>query len=557
MPANKERILLVESDPEISDLIARQVLKPMGYQVRVIGAAATAIQDAVRLSPDVILLSLNLPGLSGKDLLVALASQGIDTPIIVIAEQGMEGDVIQAFRLGASDYLHWPVREAEVLSAVERALKQVRARREREQLARQLEKTNQELQRRVRELTTIFSIGKAVISVTDQRLLFEKIVEGAVYVAEAERGWLLLRQDSSKTFLLSACQNMPKSVSVRVGEPWDDGISSLVALSGETLAIHGTPLKRFKVAQLGRAALVAPVKVQKEVVGLLVVMRAAEQAFSPSNQTLVEALCDYASISLVNARLFEALEQRAQSLQQAVERSKQGERVKAQILRNVSQRVRKPIDKAAEMLHTKFSPESNNLPADQAQALKTVQEQLDELRQIGEALSALEKASSAQEMTTFNLVDLARQALKRFLPQANQAAITLQNDLPKTPHLVSADIHQISQVLDALLSNALSFCSANGTVSLHLAQHPDATVVVAIQDTGPGIPAKQQEHIFDPFYQMPDENAPAVGLGIGLALAKEIVRAHGGKMWLKSQPGQGSTFYFSLRAPQSETNHQT
>ncbi|MBN1666695.1 MAG: response regulator, partial [Anaerolineales bacterium] len=335
MPAPKERILLVESDPEISDLIARQVLKPMGYQVRVIGAAPTAIQESVRLSPDVILLNLNLPGLSGKDLLVALASQGINTPIIVIAEQGMEWDVIQAFRLGASDYLRWPVREAEVLSAVERALKQVRARREREQLARQLEKTNQELQRRVRELTTIFSIGKAVTSVTDQSLLFEKIVEGAVYVAEGERGWLLLRQGNSKTFVLSACQNMPKTVTARLGEAWDDGISSLVALSGEPLVIHGAPLKRFKIAQLGQAALVVPVKVQKEVVGLLVVMRAAAEGFSPSNQAMVEALSDYASISLVNARLFDALEQRAQTLQQAVERSKQSERLKAQIVRNV------------------------------------------------------------------------------------------------------------------------------------------------------------------------------------------------------------------------------
>ena len=196
MKTPRERILLVESDPEICDLIARQTLQPMGYQVEVAGAAAQAIQRALRLAPDVILASLALPGLSAKDLLVALSSQGVDVPVIVIAGKGMEGDVIQAFRLGASDYLNAPIREAEVVTVVERALKQVRARREREELARQLRDTNQELQSRVRELTTIFAIGKAVISITNQRKLLDQILEGGVYVTEADMGWLLLREEN-------------------------------------------------------------------------------------------------------------------------------------------------------------------------------------------------------------------------------------------------------------------------------------------------------------------------------------------------------------------------
>ncbi len=212
MAVSEERILLVESDPEISDLISRQALKPLGYQVRVVGDATMAIREAIQISPDVVMVNMNLPGLSGKDLMVALSSQGIETPVIVIAEEGMEGDVIQAFRLGASDYLTWPVREAEVVSAVERALGQVRARHERERLSQQLEKTNSELQRRVRELTTIFGIGKAVTSITDRRMLFDKLIDGGVFVAGAEKGWLLLRHGESKVFTLNACKNMPKSI---------------------------------------------------------------------------------------------------------------------------------------------------------------------------------------------------------------------------------------------------------------------------------------------------------------------------------------------------------
>ena len=77
----RERILLVEDDPEISDLIARQTLKSLGYQVEVVKTASTAIQQAARFAPDMIIANLNLRGLSGKDLLVALDSQGLDVPV--------------------------------------------------------------------------------------------------------------------------------------------------------------------------------------------------------------------------------------------------------------------------------------------------------------------------------------------------------------------------------------------------------------------------------------------------------------------------------------------
>ena len=343
MSTPTERILLVESDPEISDLIARQALQPLGYRVKVIADATRAIQDAAKLGPDVMIVNLNLPGLSGKDLLVALASQGIQMPIIVVAEQGMEADVIQAFRLGASDYLRWPIRETEVVSAVERALKQVRAGREREHLARQVRKTNEELQNRVRELTTILSIGKVVTSTTDRRALFDKLMEGAVFISQADKGWLLLRENGGKNLVLSSQRNLPKSIAKKQGQPWDDGISSLVALSGETLAIHGEPLKRFKVSRLGHSVLVVPVKAHKEVLGILVVVREAARPFDAGNQKLLEALADYASISLVNVSLFQAVEERALSLQRMSEVSHKNEQFIADLLKHVAQELQAPL----------------------------------------------------------------------------------------------------------------------------------------------------------------------------------------------------------------------
>jgi two-component system NtrC family sensor kinase len=307
-----ERILLVESNPDISNLIARSILRPLGYHVKIVNAAAPAIQEAADFAPDVILADLDLPDLSGKDLLIALSSQGIGVPIIVIAGEGMEHDVVQAFRLGAADCLSWPAREAEVLSSVERVIKQVRNQRESERLTRQLNRTNRDLQTRVRELTTIFAIGKSVVSTMDKRSLFNKIIEAALYLAEADRAWLLIREEENKAFILRAAQNVPASVIEKINHPWDDGLSSLAVLSGESLSIHGDPLRRFKTYQLGQAALVVPVRVNHEVLGLLVVMRSEAKPFTNSQQTLLESLGDYASIALVNARLFKGLEKKVQ-----------------------------------------------------------------------------------------------------------------------------------------------------------------------------------------------------------------------------------------------------
>ena len=243
MPSAGDRILLVENDPEISDLIARQTLKSVGYQVAVVPDSSSAIKSALQTPPDLIIADLNLPGLSAKDLLYALTSQGVDTPLLVIANKGQEHDIIQAFRLGAADYILWPSRDAEVLAAVERVLKRVHNIRENQRLDLQVSEINQELQRKVRELTAIINIGKAVISITDQRFLFQKIVDGAAQVADAKIAWLLVRDQASKAFLLVSYRGLPDVWAKKLNMPLDDGVSSLVALSGETLSMAGDPLR--------------------------------------------------------------------------------------------------------------------------------------------------------------------------------------------------------------------------------------------------------------------------------------------------------------------------
>jgi len=318
----KERILVVEADAYSRDLIARQALGSLGYLVSTADSASAAIQKVFGMPPDVIVASQKLPDLSGKDLLVALTAQGLTTPFIIIADEGMEADVIQSFRLGATDFLFKPLREAEVVAAVERALSNVRAQRERDQLARRLEETNRDLKRKVQELTTISALGKAVTSVVSQQSLFQTIVDGAVEISQADRGYLLTREERKRRFLMRAALNLPKDLPAELNKPFEDQVSSLVALSGEALLLHGPAVERFTLRSLGRSFMVVPVKAQEEVIGLLVVIRKEEKPFTAEDRLLLQAVADFVAISLINARLFQALEERARKLQSALQEGK-------------------------------------------------------------------------------------------------------------------------------------------------------------------------------------------------------------------------------------------
>lgn len=162
--------------------------------------------------------------------------------------------------------------------------------------------------------------------------------------------------------------------------PLEDGISGLVALSGETLSISGEPLLKFRVANLGRAACAVPIKVQKEVIGMLVVVRKDARPFEKMEQTLLEAVADYASISLVNARLFRALNN-------SVQASKEGERQQNALLESVRSSIAEELQAAMYPIELLLTEKPGPLGEPQRQALQT-------------ARAALQRLARAAERTT-------------------------------------------------------------------------------------------------------------------------------------------------------------
>ena len=542
MTVSRDRILIVENDPVISDMIGRQFLQPAGYQYLVVSDTSTAINRVLQFAPDAIIAELNLPGLSGKDLLVALASQGIAIPVILMAPKGQEVDIIPTFRLSAADYITWPAREAEVINVVERVLKQVHDKRERERLSRQLHNTNQELQQRVRELTAVFSVGKAITSVTDQTQVFGKILEGATHVTQADLGWFLLRMEPSKNYMLVAGRNLPASVMVQMGHPWDDGISSLVALSGEALTIDGEPLKRFKISTLGQAALVVPIKVQKQAIGLLVVMRKQVAPFSGSDRNLLEALADYAAISLVNARLFRTVEDRARTQQNAAEVAQLGEKVNHGLLQSARQELRNSLETTRGALDAIGKELAAKGTAELNPALAAAQSQLAYANRLADSL----QPSEGPHGSTANFAEIVHNCVNRLKPFTAQNKLNLTVDVPAEALNVQADHALLTQAVNGLFNHILRVSTPSDPILGKLLGTSEGAHF-AIQFSDPNLDADSLAHIFD--------SAPSNKLirsqrllpaAIHLSLVKEIVLKFNGKIWAEGQPNQTAIIHILL-----------
>jgi signal transduction histidine kinase len=144
--------------------------------------------------------------------------------------------------------------------------------------------------------------------------------------------------------------------------------------------------------------------------------------------------------------------------------------------------------------------------------------------------------------------DLLREALDVFEPLAAAKQIRLHSASPDPRLVVWADRERILQVLSNLLGNALKFTPAGGTVAIGAARQDD-TVRFSVADSGPGVAPASLDHIYDRFWK--DETRREKGTGLGLFIAKGIVDAHGGRIWVDGQPGRGATFYFTLPAGQS------
>jgi len=538
-----EKILVVDDDPDVLDLIAQQTLGPQGYQVATADNGNQALQLAIKTSPDILITALDLPGLSGRDLLTALKSQGFESTVIaLVPKSAAEMQIRQAFRLGARDVLTKPLREAELISSIDHALQEVRLRRDRQELAQRLSGANQTLEKRVKELTTLYNIGKAVTASMDLSQLFGKLIEGALFVTEAELGWLMLLDEATNKPILRAGKNLPNLNHIKLNQPWDDGLSSFLILSGEGIIIEGEALAKMKAGAVAKAVAAVPIKVKEQVVGVITVGNKTGKAFAERDQAMLSAVADYASIALVNARLFQTVEARARTLQKSFEELSEMGKQKDEMMLNVSRELHNPLLQAKTTLEKVIRWEMGTLTEHQTKTLRTVLEQLDALQGVIQNMTMLGDVSNrAPNPKPVMLTDFLNEALARMSGVARQKGVALLPEFPPEPARVSADPAQMSRVIDSLIANAIKFSAQGNYVTVRFKDSGIGLINIGILDNGPGIAPDKLQEVWR------DSTARKAGpTGISLGLIKRIVEAHGGQAWAESEPGRGSKFYFSL-----------
>ena len=236
-------------------------------------------------------------------------------------------------------------------------------------------------------------------------------------------------------------------------------------------------------------------------------------------------------------------------------RLKQLERTREEFVANVSHELRTPLSLIKGYVETLLDGARGN-PAVAERFLKIIErntKRLDLLIQDLLTISALEAGRMKLNPQPVALRTLVEKVFTDLKPPADNKNITLVNQLPG--FTAAADVNRLEQVLANLVDNAIKYGSAQGHVTVGGKKRDDGKIEIFVQDDGPGIPAESLDRVFERFYRVDKARSREQGgTGLGLSIVKHIVQAHGGEVWVKSEPGKGATFFFTL--PATETQHQ-
>ncbi|MCD6552517.1 MAG: response regulator [Anaerolineae bacterium] len=555
-----EKVLVVDDRDDSIQFLTEYILEPNGYEYIIAKDGETGLRKALTEDPDLIIMDLKMPKMTGLEVLAALRERQSTIPVILMTFHGSEETAVQAFRLGARDYVIKPYDTQEMLESIERALTEVRLRAERDRLTQNIMRVNRQLERRVKELSILYSIGKSVTTLLDQEKVLNRIVEAAVYVTGAEEGTLMLVDKDSGELYMRAARGLGEKYARGFRLRVEDSIAGQVVRTGQPFLESGDAQRlKVKTGYLVKSLMYVPLKAGQEVIGVLSVdNKVSNTPFTESDVYLLSALADYASIAIVNARLYTEVKSFSEELEQkVVERTKELQEAQEQLIQ--SEKLASIGQLAAGVAHELNNPISVMLGFSQAILRKLPED--DPLRK---PLATIEREGLRCKGIIQNLLDFARRSKPSLQPtnvnevlEAACALIEHQISLDNVvvtkgydPHLpqVLADANQLQQVFVNIIINARDAMPRGGTLRLITRSLGDEVHII-FSDTGIGIPPENIKRIFDPFFTTKEVGQ---GTGLGLSVSYGIVEQHGGTIEVKSEVGVGTTFIVKLPVMQGK-----
>jgi signal transduction histidine kinase/ActR/RegA family two-component response regulator len=473
----------------------------------------------------------------------------LSTPMV------LQDEVVGVLSMWRTDVAPFDARERALLEefAVEGAivLRQV-------DLMRALESRGAELASKVAQLEALREVGEAVGSSLDLDEVLDRIVSNAVRLTNLGFGDITLGTDGGSIMEYDESED---SFHVRAASGSSrDLLEQLRAITirestlvGRT-ALARRPLEVPDLAQAEldphldilfrdgwRSVLAVPMLRGDKIVGVLVIRRRGTGTFPPDVTELIQTFASQSALAIVNARLFRELETKTRELEVASKH-------KSEFLASMSHELRTPLNAVigfSEVLLDRMFGEINERQDEYLHDIWNSGRHLLELLNEILDLSKVEAGQMVLEPTTFRVGSALDYTLAMVRERATLHAITVTVEVADDVGTVEADELRFKQVVLNLLSNAVKFTPDGGNVSIR-AYREGTELVVTVTDTGIGVPPEDQERIFESFQQGRRGAPKEEGTGLGLTLSRRIVGLFGGRMWLESTPGTGSTFGFSI-----------
>ncbi len=419
-------------------------------------------------------------------------------------------------------------------------------------LFKELEARTDELTRSVGKLKALGEVGQAVSSTLDLETVLRTIVARSATLAGMDGGAIFEYDEGREEFRLHATDNLPDEVVAALGAapiPKGEGAIGRLAVTGEPVQVrdivdehsYQSRVREILVRHGSRSLLAVPLLRENRLLGGLFVNRNSPGAFAPEVIELLKTFATQSALAIQNARLFREIEAKSRELETA-------SRHKSEFLANMSHELRTPLNAIigfSEVLSERMFGDINDKQAEYlADILESGRHLLSLINDILD-LSKIEAGRMDLEPTDFDLPSAIANTLSLVRERAHRRGITLERTLDERLGLIRADERKVKQVLLNLLSNALKFTPEGGRIDVRAGVR-DGVAEISVTDTGVGVAPEDQEAVFEEFRQVGTASKKVEGTGLGLAISRKFIELHGGRIWVTSGIGSGSTFTFTL-----------